>query len=466
MQRRFRQFLQRNILALAQRDSFARNFAVTLSGTTLVAAIGFVLTPFMARIYPPASYGQFAIFSALVSNLNTLTTLGYPGAMLLPRLRQHFLALVHLSLILTVGVVIAMSIALAVAAPALRAFLNIEELGSWLYAIPFMLLLFNLNAIMFTWYTRDKAFAKRAGVDVSMVLTSKIFTIGYGLLSGGAVGGLLLGEFFNRSITTLVLFFGGIKKNAKELWSSFNWKEIKLMALKYKDFPLYVLPANYLNTISSQLPIFALTTGFGTTAVGLYSFSVSLMEIPINLIGSAIGPVFAQKAVEVHNDEPARLPVITLDLYNKLIYLGVVPFGLITIFGDWIFKFAFGARWEGAGLFTAFLGYYYILKLTSLATSGIYAVLNKQRYLLISNIIALLARGSGLGIGLYLKDVKLAMLLFGAGSFLSSFGTDLHILYLLRLPVARIALRTVVILSLVLTIFYLLRLALVRVGFD
>ncbi|OGX87117.1 hypothetical protein BEN47_11585 [Hymenobacter lapidarius] len=374
--------------------------------------------------------------------------------------------MVHISLILTIGSVIAIGIALKVAAPALSAFLNIEGLGRWMYAVPLMLLLFNLNAIMFTWYTRDKAFAKRAGVDVSTALTSKIFTIGYGLLSGGAVGGLLFGEFFNRTVTMLALFFGGIKKNVRELWTSFNWQEIKQMALEYKNFPLYVLPANYLNTISSQLPIFALTTGFGTTAVGLYSFSVSLMEIPINLIGNAIGPVFAQKAVEVHYNEPARLPVITLDLYNKLIYLGVIPFGFITIFGDWIFKFAFGARWEGAGLFTAFLGYYYILKLTSLSTSGIYAVLNKQRYLLISNTSTLLARGLGLGIGLYFKDVKIAMLLFGAGSFLSAFGTDLHILYLLRLPIARIALRTILILSVMLAIFYSLRLALVRVGFD
>lgn len=464
MQQRFRQFFHRVISPLAQRDSFARNFAVTLSGSTMVAAIGFILTPFMSRIYPPASYGQFAVFSAVVGNLNLLTTLGYPGAMLLPRLRQHFLALVHLSLILTLGAVIILSAALLLAAPALSAALKIEALGKWLYMIPILLLLFNLNAIMFTWYTRDKAFAKRASVDVTMALASKSFTISYGLLSGGVVGGLLFGEFFNRSVTTLVLFFGGIRQNVRELWTSFNWCEIKFVAHEYKSFPLYFLPAGYVNTISSQLPIFALTTGFGVTAVGLYSFSVSLLEIPINLIGNAIGPVFAQKAVDVHNNNPERLPGITLDLYNKLIYLGVIPFGLITVFGDWIFKFAFGSRWEGAGLFTAFLGYYYVFKLTSLATSGIYVVFNKQRYLLTTNIITLAIRAMALGIGLFLRDIKVAMLLFGAGSLVTSFGIDLHILHLLKLPVAKIALRTVIILSVVLVIFYFLRVLLIRLG--
>ncbi|RAK65783.1 lipopolysaccharide biosynthesis protein [Hymenobacter edaphi] len=444
--------------AMRQRGSFAQNFAVTLSGTTIVAAIGFVLTPIMSRIYPPSSYGQFAVFSSVVGNLNLLTTLGYPGAMLMPKLREHFLALVHLSLLLTVAAIVVLGGLLAFAAEPLRNFLHLEGVGGWLYTIPLLLLLFNLNAIMFTWYTRDKAFTKRVGVDIATTLAGRGFTISYGWRFGGPVTGLILGEFFNRITATVALLYGGIWRNLGELWRSFSWQNIKHVAREYKDFPLYILPAGYVQTVSAQLPVFALTTGFGSTVVGLYSFSVSLLEIPISLIGNAIAPVFAQKAIEVHQNEPERLPVITLDLYYKLLYLGLLPFGAVTVFGDWLFKFVFGARWEAAGLFTAFLGYYYVFKLTSLATSGIYTVYGKQRYQLIANCGNLVARGTGLAIGLYFHDVRIAMMLFGLGSMLGSFLTDLHILYLLRLPVLRIALRSVLLTAGVTGLLYLLRL--------
>ena len=460
MIKRVQSVVKRNVQALRQRGSFAQNFAVTFSGTAAVAAIGLLITPIMARIYPPASYGQFAVFNSIVTNLNLLTTLGYPGAMLQPRVHERFLALVHLTLLLTVAAVIVLSVALLLAADPVRRWLHLEGIGGWLYLIPLLLMLFNLNAVMFTWYTRDKAFAKRAGVDVATTLAGRGFTLGYGWLTAGSVGGLVLGELFNRLTATITLLAGGIGRQLGELCRSFSWERIRAVAHEYREFPLYFLPAGYVQTLSTQLPIFALSSGFDTTVVGLYSFSVSLLELPINLIGNAIAPVFLQKATETHAHEPERLPLITQELYYKMLYLGLVPFGIVTVFGDVLFRFAFGSRWESAGLFTAFLGYYYVFRLTSQATSGIYTVLSKQRYLLLSNVSLLLVRAAGLGIGLFRHDLNLALLLFGIGSLTTTFLTDMHILSLLRLPVARIAGRSLLLLALTLLVLVVLRLGL------
>ena len=95
--------MRHNVQALRQRGSFAQNFAVTFSGTAAVTAIGFLLTPVMSRIHPPATYGQFAVFNSLVSNLSIVTTLVYTGAFLLPKSREKFLALVQLTVLLTFG---------------------------------------------------------------------------------------------------------------------------------------------------------------------------------------------------------------------------------------------------------------------------------------------------------------------------------------------------------------------------
>lgn len=293
----------------------------------------------------------------------------------------------------------------------------------------------------------EESFAKRAGVDVVTTLAGRGFTLGYGWLTAGSVGGLVLGEAFNRLTATISLLAGGIGQQLGELRRSFDWARIRAVAREYREFPLYFLPAGYVQTLSTQLPIFALSSGFGTTVVGLYSFSVSLLELPINLIGNAIAPVFLQKATETHAHEPERLPLITQELYYKMLYLGLLPFGVVTVFGDVLFRVAFGARWESAGLFTAFLGYYYVFRLTSQATGGIYTVFGKQRYLLLSNICLLLVRAAGLGLGLLRHDLNLGLLLFGIGSLTTTFLTDMHILSLLRLPVGRIAARSLLLLA-------------------
>lgn len=458
MYNRLRDSLRQNVLKLRQKGSFAQNFAITFSGTALVAVIGLLLTPVMARIYAPASYGLFAVFNSIVNNVNLLSTLAYPPAFLLPRLRKRFLALVHLTLLLTLGafVVVAAGV-LLLHGPLLR-WLNAEALGNWFYLVPVTVFLFNLNMIMGAWYLRSKDFKKRAGVEVGTSLAGRGLTIGYGLLTHGAPGGLILGDIFGRVVGFFTLLFSGIHWHLDELWRSYSWARVKAVAHEYREYPFYVMPTGYLNVLAAQLPIFFLTSGFGAATVGLYSFSTTLLELPINLIGNAVAPVFLQKATETHAQDPERLKQLCLDLFNKLLYLGLLPFGIITVFGDVIFRVAFGARWEMAGVFTGYLGFYYVFKLTSYATSPIYAVFRRQRLALLGTALLVLVRVASLSVGLYTHNLNLAMLLFGVSSLVVTFGVDLNILHLLGLPVGRVALRSIGLVAITLGLLYGLRL--------
>jgi O-antigen/teichoic acid export membrane protein len=445
LQQPIQRFKQNVIGPLLRKGSFAQNFAVTLSGSAAVTALGFLLSPVMSRIYPPAAYGQFAVFSSLAGNLSMVTTLGYTAAFLLPKTQEKFMSLVQLTVALTFGTCLLLVGALVLGGTHVLHWLNVEALGNLFYTLPVVLLLFNLNSIMSSWYMRDKQFLKRSSVEVTTALVGRGATIGYGWWMGGSVAGLLLGEFFNRLTSTVTLATGSIRHSFGALWRTARWVDIRAIALEFKEFPLYFLPASFISVLSTQLPIYTLNASFGSTPVGLYSFSVGLLEIPINLIGNAIVPVFWQKAAETHQNEPERLPGMTLSLYYKLLYLGLLPFGVITVYGDLLFKFVFGARWEMAGVYTGYLGYYYVFKLMSQATGPIYTVMGKQRYILWSNIALLAARAAGLGIGLLMHSLNTALMLFGLFSLLATFIIDLQVLSLLKLPVFRIGLRTVAI---------------------
>lgn len=460
MLQRLQHTISSTLLALRQRGSFAQNLAVTFSGSAAVTAIGVLLTPVMSRIYPPASYGQFAVYSSIVSNISIVSTLAYPWALLLPKTRRRFLALVQLSVVLTLAMLVLTLVAIALFGPALRRWLHAEALAPWMYLIPPIIAIFNLNSIMNSWYLRKKEFKKRAGIDVVTTLAGRGITIGYGWQFHGSLGGLIIGDVFNKLTAFVSLLRSGIHRELGELWRTFSWRKIRSVAVEYRDYPIYSLPTGYLSVVATQLPIFMLTTSFGTTMVGLYSFSTSLMEIPISLIGSAVAPVFQQKATETFNEQPERLRDMCLQLYNKLLYVGLLPFGIVTIYGDLIFKYAFGARWEMAGLFTAYLGYYYVFRLASLATSPVLALLRRQRVGLVSTGLLLATRAAGLGIGMYYHDVRLAMLLFGVGSLVTTFLIDMYILRLLHVAVGSVMLRTTVLIISTLLVLKASRMAL------
>jgi O-antigen/teichoic acid export membrane protein len=246
------------------------------------------------------------------------------------------------------------------------------------------------------------------------------------------------------------LLFSGFHQHLGELYHTFSWRRIRAVAWEYREYPFYVLPTSYLNVLAAQLPIFFLTSGFGATTVGLYAFSTTLLEMPMNLIGNAISPVFMQKATETFQREPARLAELCLSLYYKLFYIGLVPFGIITIFGDWIFRIAFGAKWEMAGLFTAYLGYYYMFKLASYATGPVYAVLQRQHLALLGTVLLVLARAASLLIAVRTHNLVV------------TFAVDMNILHLLRVNVWRVAARSIVLMALTLVVLWGLRLAIVN----
>jgi len=335
--------------------------------------------------------------------------------------------------------------------------LKAEALDIWFYVIPFAVFIFNLNVIMSAWYLRAKAFKKRVGIEVVSTVAGRSLTLGMGWIGYVSVGGLLLGDLLAKTTMFFSMLFSGFHQHSSKLWFRFSWARIRSVAWEYREYPFYVMPTAYLNTLAGQVPIFLLSTGFGVSTVGLYAFSTSLLELPINLLGNAVAPLFLQKAIETQQQEPERLKQICLDLYNKLFYLGLLPFGIITIFGDWIFSFVFGSRWAQAGLFTSYLGYYYMFKLASYAANPLYTVLHRQRTALLGTVLLVLTRTGSLLLGLSLQSLKIGMLLFGMSSLVVTFLVDMNILYLLHVQVLRLAIRSLLLMALTTVVLWCLR---------
>lgn len=441
--------------------SFARNFAITFSGSAFVTLIGFLLTPVISRIYTPEAYGLFAVFNTILNNINAFTTLSFLAAFVRPKEHDKFLSLVQLTFFLTVLSFFLVSAGLFAWGDLLLDWLQAEKLKSVLFLLPLVMLFANLNSIMINWYVRTKNFTKRTSIDVGINFSAKLSTIGYGAgISGTSPAGLIIGDLISKAIGTFFFLKSGIVRELGVLYCSFSLKRIKAIALEYKRYPLFILPANYISIFSVQLPVFMLSS-FGASAVGFFAFSASMLEIPLNLLGNAVSPVFLQKAADTYHTQRERLGEITLAVYSKLLYLGLIPFGILTIYGDWIFSFVFGEKWEMSGVFSGYLGFYFIFRLIAYPLSSIFTIIGRESYEFYANILILVLRAAGLGIGIYLKDVSLAILLFSLGSLFFYFLISQFILFLLKVPVIKTSIKTM---ALVGGTFLILKL--IRVGIE
>src|SRR5699024_7362761 len=73
------------------------------------------------------------------------------------------------------------------------------------------------------------------------------------------------------------------------------------VAKKHKDFPIYRAPQDLLDSFQQSFPVVLLTMFFGPAATGFYTIGRTVLRLPTNLIGKAVGDVFYPRIAEAAN---------------------------------------------------------------------------------------------------------------------------------------------------------------------
>jgi len=103
-----------------------------------------------------------------------------------------------------------------------------------------------------------------------------------------------------------------------------------------------------LSAVSSNTPVLLLTSFFGPAAAGFYSIARSVLGIPSTLIAKSVGDVFYPRVSKtVQNRQKIAPLIIKATFYLALV--GLIPYGIIMLFGPWLFSLVFGQDWAIAG---------------------------------------------------------------------------------------------------------------------
>ena len=155
---------------------------------------------------------------------------------------------------------------------------------------------------------------------------------------------------------------------------------LKEMAKAYIDYPKYGIWPAFLNTISLQALVLILTKFYTTDDLGYFGLTLMVLSAPLGLIGASYKDVFYQKIAALMNEKRYRE---ALAFFRKsavaLLAMGLPICLLLYFFGEPLFGFVFGEKWERSGEFASILAFSFVVKLVVSPLSSIFNATNTLR---------------------------------------------------------------------------------------
>jgi len=171
-----------------------------------------------------------------------------------------------------------------------------------------------------------------------------------------------------------------------------------MLAREYIDFPLYSASQNFINAISSGIPVLLLTKFYGLGVAGAYAFGINILNAPMSLVLTALRQVLFQKACE-YQHQGKGISILYIRTVIVLLAIAIIPSMILITWGPQIFEFIFGAKWHLAGVLVRSLIIWLAVAFCNLPAVIFARIIRIQRFIFFYDLILLIARTAVLVIG-------------------------------------------------------------------
>jgi len=342
----------KNLMSELKRSTFLKGTFSIAGGTAIGQLLLVASSPILTRLYDPTAMGMFGLFVSYVSLASTAGTLRYEVAIVAARDEKDSLALTKSSLVIALF----MAVAFGITFDFLRqnALFGFQVFPRW----AFLLTILGILGVVWGFTLRFYAIRQMAfGIIGRFTLAQAMFRVLLPMfLSPLGKIGLFIGEVLGRlaGLTVLRKIFPKPRG---------PWLHLPVL-LKYKKYPLVLLPSAMLNTLAlmGAVPVFSQV--FGVTTAGHLTLAQRVLGLPVSLIGSAVSDVFYGKAAEIIRSDVKRLPRFFMKTF-----LGLGTLAILLGIGVWflapsVSRFIFGSEWHQAGLFMKIMAPWMAAQLT------------------------------------------------------------------------------------------------------
>jgi lipopolysaccharide exporter len=376
--------ISERILLARKRFRFAANVATLSGGTSLGHCFTLAAAPILTRLYLPSEIGSLGLFNAFLAVAAVAACLQYDAAIVSADDEKEAIHLTVISVLFALPVGLISGLLLyAMAHVSLLGFGALPSYAAWLMSASIVFA--GVFSALRYWSLRNQQFGivsqallfQNGGRSVAQVL--------FGAFSAHSFG-LLFGEALGRGL--------GMTRMLRSAWPvarrhPLNAHSAARALVRHRRFPLYSMPSSLLNLLGISLPLPLLVTLYGGDAGGYYSLVWRVLAVPVALVGTSMADAFHSQAALYARNDPKRLLGFFHSSTIGLIAIGIIPAITLIIFGQRIFLFVFGAKWQISGAIAAIVAPWFLTSFVVSPLSRLVYVLHGQRLKLIYDIAVL-----------------------------------------------------------------------------
>ncbi|MDD2981786.1 MAG: lipopolysaccharide biosynthesis protein [Crocinitomicaceae bacterium] len=364
------------------KNDFLKSVLVLMTGTVLAQIFGFLISPILTRIYTPEQMGELNIYLRAVGFIAALATARYELSLPLPKSEQHAYLLYRLSFRIARNIFIVCILASGIY------LLTVDFSRATFWLIFFVLI--SSVAVVFSnlgtnWAIRTKQFKRISFFRMSNSLINNSLKWVFGVFGLGTIG-LLLASFIGSTLSTLPFLKDWLK--IRKQYTPFHSKpKTKVLIRAYREFPMVNLPHVLVDYGKDLLLAFFMVFYFSKEVFGWYSHSYMILQLPIALIGAAIGQVFFNKCAELVNEGKSTVGILKKTV-RTLFLISILPFSVLFFFGEDLFAFVFGQNWRESGVYSEIMSIWFFMSFMTSVTSTLPTILRRQKQFFVLGIIS------------------------------------------------------------------------------
>lgn len=386
------------------KDSPKVQNVIKISGGTIIGQlVAIVSLPIITRIYGAQRMGIWAIILAISMLLQTVCDLGLESSIMVEKDRQYAIKLYVI--VSVIGMLISL-MALIIIIPYFIFFVHAKLFDGFVLSVLTAIYGFSLKQvnICYTWLNREKQYSVLMKNPIVNYVTMSVIAI-----VAGCLGWLQYG-YYVAMVAGQLLTIVHMRRYLPKQGGLPSLADFHQVIIKYQDLVKFQTPNSLMMQMREQAPNLLIGSLLGNTALGYYSVSVKILNMPINFIAQAIGKVFYQSASELSWQGKSLSSFINRNI-NRAINLGIIPVLGIYAFGDMFSVIFFGQDYLVAGQILRLVSFRAFFSFISVCMLGIDVVLRKQKYALAATILQTLLCSLGVVIGALFHSLIVAIVL-------------------------------------------------------
>lgn len=361
-------FVFRRLSALLQ-SGVSRILTGTLIGQGTLLAV----SPLLTRLYDVSDFGALAAFTALATVAGGIVSLSWERAIVIPCAELSARALAILTLASTAVMSALLTVLMWFGGPWLDTLLQTAGIFSaYWWLLPLTTMAMGTYSALSSTLIRDAAYGRLAVRNGIQGTSQALSSVVLGLLAVGPLG--LLSSILVGRVASSVGMAGS--RGERREWPS--PLRVRVVARRYRRFPLVVTWSRVLNILGLQLPPLIVIAMYGSIEAGLYALTIRVLATPIGMVVDAVSQYFEGTFATRRRERSGRLSTLLLRISTRLLAVAVVPAIVVAVFGPVLFGFVFGAEWAVAGQYAQITVLFYLAQFAVAPISRALLVLERQ----------------------------------------------------------------------------------------